>query len=104
MRTFMRAAAMLMFAVIASGCTVGLIYTHTREPLTIDHHTTLAAGTDTTGDIKHIQVSWVGIKWGDAALGDIAKEKGLHELYYADLEYLSVLTILMQSTVHLYGR
>jgi len=42
--------------------------------------------------------------WGDTALGDISREKGLQDLYYADLEYLSVLTIWRQYTVHLYGR
>jgi hypothetical protein len=104
MRTIARTAAAAVFLLLLSGCTVGIVYTHTREPLTLNHHATPAAGTEATNDIKHIQFPYVGIAWGDDSLGDIAREKGLHELYYADLEYLSVLTVWRQYTVHLYGR
>lgn len=104
MRTFTRIAAVLALALICSGCTAGIIYTHTVEPLTLNHHATPVAGTGSAGEIKHIQLPYVGIMWGDTSLGDIAREKGLHELYFADLEYLSVLTIWRQSTIHLYGK
>lgn len=104
MRTVTAIAAVLLIVCALSGCSYGILYTHTREPLTLDHRAAPAAGNEGQSDIKHIQVSYVGIMWGDASLGDIAREKGLQELYYADLEYLSVLTIWRQYTVHLYGR
>jgi len=104
MRTFSRMAAVLMLVLFSAGCTAGILYQHTAAPLTIDQKATPAVGTEGVGAIKHIQLSYFGIMWDDAALGDIAREKGLHELYYADVEYLSVLTIWRQYTVHLYGK
>jgi hypothetical protein len=104
MGTFARIAAVLALVLVFTGCTVGILYQHTVAPLTINHHTTPVAQTEGKNDIKHIQLPYVGVMWGDTALGDIAREKGLQELYFADLEYLSVLTIWRQYTVHLYGR
>jgi hypothetical protein len=104
MGTIARIASILALVLAFSGCTVGILYQHTVEPLTINHLSTPVAGTEGKNDIKHIQLPYVGVMWGDAALGDIAREKGLQELYHADLEYLSVLTIWRQYTVHLYGR
>lgn len=104
MGTIVRIAAVLALVLVFSGCTVGIIYQHTMEPLTINHLSTPVAGTEGRNDIKHIQFPYVGVMWGDAALNDIAREKGLQELYYADLEYLSVLTIWRLNTIHLYGR
>jgi len=104
MGTFARLAAVMALVLIGAGCTVGILYTHTVQPLTINHLETPITGTEGQNEIKHIQLPYVGIMWGDTALGDIAREKGLQDLYYADLEYLSVLTIWRQYTVHLYGR
>jgi hypothetical protein len=104
MSLFMRTAAVLTLVLIGTGCTAGLLYTHTVAPLTINHLATSAAGGEGKSDIKHIQLPYVGVMWGDAALNEIAREKGLQELHYADLELLSVLTIWRQYTVHLYGR
>jgi TRL-like protein family len=104
MGMFARAVAALALVMIGAGCTAGILYTHTVQPLTINHRETPIAGTEGQNEIKHIQIPYVGIMWGDAALGDIAREKGLRDLYYADLEVLSVLTIWRQHTVHLYGK
>jgi hypothetical protein len=104
MGPFARMTAVLALVLIGAGCTVGILYTHTVQPLTINQRETPITGTEGQNEIKHIQLSYVGIMWGDTALGDIAREKGLQELYYADLERLSVLTIWNQYTVHLYGR
>ena len=98
------ALAATAMVLLFSGCSVGLIYTHTREPVTHDVRPTKIVQTDKTGDIKHIQVSWIGVAWDSAALGDIAKKNGLSELYFADLETLRVLTVWNQYTVHLYGK
>lgn len=104
MGTFARIAAVLALVLTGAGCTAGILYQHTVAPLTINHQAAPVSGTSGESDIKHIQLPYVGIMWGDAALGDIAREKGLQELYFADLEYLSVLTIWRQYTVHLYGK
>jgi hypothetical protein len=102
MRTFARIAAVLALVLTGAGC----IYQHTVAPLTLNHKTTPVTGTSRENDIKCISypLSNFGVMWGDAALGDIAREKGLQELYFADLETLSVLTIWRQYTVHLYGK
>jgi hypothetical protein len=89
---------------LSSGCGVGIIYTHTVTPLTLDLHQTKVVQTEKTSDIKHIQVSWIGVAWDSAAIGDIAKKNGMNELYFADLETLRVLTVWNQYTVHLYGK
>ena len=104
MRTIASSVAVLALALALTGCTAGILYTHTTVPLTRDFHPTPAAGGEALNDIKHIQFPYVGVAWGDISFGDLAKEKGLKELYYADLEYLSVLTIWRQYTVHLYGK
>lgn len=108
MRALTLIAAALAFALHLAGCTVGILYTHTVEPLTINHRATPAVGVEGVSEIKQIslplQYSPVGIGWGDISFGDVAREKGLQEFYYADLERLSVLTIWQQYTVHLYGR
>jgi len=96
----------LALALFLGGCTAGILYTHTTVPLTTNLHATPAAGGEALNDIKHIQFPYYGpiVGWGDISFGDLAKEKGLKELYYADLEYLSVLSIWHQYTVHLYGK
>lgn len=96
----------LAVTLLVSGCSVGLIYTHTWQPLTVDMHTTKVVPTSGEGDIKHVALFYpqLSVAWDDAAFGDIAKEKGLHELYFADLEYMSVLRIWNHYTVHLYGK
>ena len=104
MRTLTLATAAIAFTLVLAGCTPGILYTHTVQPLTINQLQTPVTGIEGQSEIKHIQLSYFGIMWGDTALGDVAREKGLKELYYADLEYLSVLTIWRQYTVHLYGK
>ncbi len=42
--------------------------------------------------------------WGSAAIGDVAKEQGMQEIYFADLEVFRVLRIWNQYTVHVYGK
>lgn len=104
MGTLARIASVLAHVMIGAGCTAGILYSHTVQPLTINHLETPIKGAEVQSELKHIQLPYVGIMWGDATLGDIARKKGLQNLHYADLEILSVLTIWRQYTVHLYGR
>jgi len=108
MRTLTLITAALAFALVLAGCTAGILYTHTVTPLTVNHQATPATGAEGESKIKQISLpipyTYVGVRWGDISFGDLAREKGLQEFYYADLEHLSVLTIWQQDTVHLYGR
>jgi hypothetical protein len=104
MNTIRFALIAVSLLLLVSGCGVGIIYTHTVTPLSLDMHPTKVVQTEKTGDIRHIQVGWIGVAWDRAAIGDIAKKNGMNELYFADLETLRVLTIWNQYTVHLYGQ
>lgn len=96
--------ALLLAGLLVSGCGAGIIYTHTWQPLSVDANRTPVVRSEKTGDIKHIQLPYVGVAWDSAAFGDIAKKNGINELYFADLETLRVLYIWNQYTVHLYGK
>jgi hypothetical protein len=96
--------AIVMLTALLSGCGAGIIYTHTVTPLSVDLHQTRVVQSEGTGDIKHIQFWNIGVAWDSVAFGDIARKNGMHELYFADLETLSILRIWNQYTVHLYGK
>lgn len=86
------------------GCVNGLIYTHTIVPLTKDYHATPVPGGGGRGDTKHLQLSYVNVMWDSNGIGDVARQLGLQEIDYADLERLSILGIWTQEWVHVYGR
>ncbi len=92
-------------ALLASGCTSGLIYTHTVQPLTtnFDRTPVMEDSDGRNGDIKNIRY-YVEAYWDSNAIGDIARSEGIETVYYADLEILSVLGIWRQYTVHIYGK
>jgi len=103
MKTIRFLSASLAMMLLLTGCGVGLLYTHTVEPLDINHKRTEAVQSSEQGDIKHIQYG-VGVMWNSNAIGDIAKKHGMKTIHYADLERLSVLGVWYQYTVHVYGR
>lgn len=103
----MRALALALAASCAamlSGCAshVGLVYTHTREPLSVDFDRTPVVTEGAAGDVKEIQY-YVRVLWSSNAIGEVAKQHGFERVYYADLERLSVLGIWRQEWVHVYG-
>jgi hypothetical protein len=104
MKQFKFGLVALAAALLVSGCGVGIIYTHTYQPLSLDMHNTKVVPTGADGNIKHIQVGMAGVAWDSAAIGDIAKKNGLTEIYSADLETFKVLGIWNQYTVHVYGK
>ena len=139
MKTPKVATAVLAAALMLSGCLTGPLsavlpgpapsatqwpglYTHTRQPLTLDMNRTSVVSASGQGDIKHIELIWAGLAWNSAALGgpleldwagvswdsagigDIARKQGLKEMYFADLEIFSILNIWNQNTVHVYGQ
>jgi hypothetical protein len=104
MRRIIVIAAVLVSALLIFGCGIGLLYTHTVEPLNPNMHRTEMKPASGEGNIKQIKYD-MSITWDDNSIGGIAKEKGLTELYYADREILSVVFgIWSQETIHVYGR
>jgi hypothetical protein len=88
------------------GCVRGLLYTHTTKPLTTDYQQTPAgSGLNTAhGDTKHINIH-LQVKWDSNGIGEIAKSNDIREVYYADIETISVLFgIWQQQYVHIYGK
>jgi len=95
----------MLSALMLSGC----LYTHTREPLTLDMHGTPMTNVEKEGSLKLITFppfsgDYKLLAWGSAAIGDVAKKEGMREVYYADLEIFSVLKIWNEYTIHVYGK
>ncbi len=106
MRRSIVITALLASVMLFSGCGIGLIYTHTVEPLNPNMKNRTEMMSDSgQGDIKQIALYGISVTWDDDSIGSIAREKGLKELYYADREILSVMFgIWKQETIHVYGR
>ena len=100
----MRVALLACVTLALCGCAspFGLVYTHTFEPLSTDYHRTPVVSDQSAGDVKQIQY-YVRVSWSSNGIGEIAKEYGFDEVYYADLETLSVLGIWEQQWAHVYG-
>jgi len=104
--TFRRTAlcSVLLCALCLTGCGMGLIYTHTITPLDLNSNETPLVIESEEGDVKHLSYSLVDVQWDSNAIGDIALENGIETIYFADIEFLSILGIWNQDTVHIYGR
>lgn len=85
-----------------TGCGTGLIYTHVTTPLDLDFNNTPVVQAGAEGDVKTLQFR-VRFDWGSRGIGEIAKEYGFEEIYYADLETFSLLGVWTRQTVHVYG-
>jgi len=89
------------------GCVFGLVYHHTIEPLDLDHGDTpvfthrMESG---TADLKVVTYAYLGVAWDGFDLASAAKENGIAEIYYADLETLRVMFVWHRYWVHIYGR
>ena len=97
----------LMLPFVLSGC----LYMHTVQPLTLDANHTPVSSVEKHGTISMIGLPPIprygGAKlaaWGSAAIGAVAKKEGMQEVYYSDLEMLSILMIWNEYTVHVYGK
>jgi hypothetical protein len=102
-----RSNALALLAGLAFGlsaCTspIGLVYTHTFEPLTTNFNRTPAVSENAAGDTKQIDY-YVRVLWSGNGIGEIGKQHGFERVYYADLETLRVLGIWTQEWAHVYG-
>ena len=98
----------LVTAFFVSGCggftPRGIIYTHTVTPLDVNFSQTPKGVTQCEEDIKHLNLRYISIGWNTTAIGEIAKQNGFEQVYFADIETLSILMIWNQYTVHIYGK
>jgi len=81
---------------------IAFIYTNYKAPLQTHY-----AGTDLgtkKGTAKCQRIwYWLDVSWGDNALRQAAKEGNITTIKGADYEYMSVLGIYQEFTVHAYG-
>ena len=108
MKTQHGLALILIVGLLLSGCTTGLIYTHTVRPLDLNQDNTPTAEKVGQSDIRYLNIPLIArgqlsFLWNSNAIGDIARKNGFETVYYADIEVLSILTIWNQYTVHIYG-
>jgi hypothetical protein len=106
---FMRPYRLLVIALALTILLSGCVYVHTVEPLTVDMDRTSVSSVEKTGSIQVIAFPYyftsVGlVAWGNDAIGEVSKQQGMKEVYYADLEIFSILRIWNQYTVHVYGK
>ena len=105
MKAYRLLLPVLMLFLLLPGC----LYVHTVQPLTLDMDRTPIVAAERTGSLKLITYPPLGgnyrlVAWDSAAIGDIARKQGLKEVYFADLETLSILRIWNEYTVHVYGK
>lgn len=82
----------------------GLVFTRTITPLTGDLHGAPVVQDSGQGDVKQIDYSYVRVQWSANGLGEIAKTNGFSEIYYADLETMTVLGVWKQQWARVYGK
>lgn len=98
----------LLFLVLPlGGCTYGLLYTSTTKPYVLNFDKTPNGITQPVGSAKMISIPTTAISagWSNRAIGEAAKNAGLEEIYYADLQTFSILLGLWeQKSLQVYGR
>jgi hypothetical protein len=102
---------LILASLALAGCGLkpyGYIYTNIKLPLTEDLDNTPIPGTDPdTGRILEIKEPFTGAgiyaRVNSNAIGDIAKENGMHTLYFADQQLFSILGIWKVERTILYG-
>jgi hypothetical protein len=103
----MRRSLLLLLLLVSSalsGCIIGRIVNYTTVPLTVNlHHTQMGSRTGMS-DVKDFNYSYIRVRWSSNGIANIAAENGLEEVFFADLETLSILGIWTQEWVHIYGR
>jgi len=105
----MKPYCLLFLAVTLFLLLPGCVYVHTVQPLTLNMDRTPVVAAEKSGSLKLITFppfsgAYRAVAWDSAAIGDIAKKQGMHEVYFADLETLSVLRFWNQYTVRIYGK
>lgn len=94
--------ALALLLAAAPGC----VYRHTVEPLDVNLNATQVWQDTRDGESDMIRVSIDGVRadWGDMSVETAARTGGLATIDYADVEEWSVLGIVTDTKLHLYGR
>jgi hypothetical protein len=97
-----------LFILFLTGCggfsPSGIIYTNIVTPLDVNLSQTPKGVNQCKEDIKYLNLRYVSLSWDSAAIGEIAEQNGIEQVYYADIETLSILGIWRQYKVHIYGK
>ena len=95
----------ILGALLLCGCTYGAVYTHITRPLTTNfHRTPVGDAFHAKGDVKELRYNfYLRVLWDENSICSIAKDAGLKQIYYADIETFSILGIWTQYRVHVYG-
>lgn len=113
-----RAALGLAIALLSAGCvatsstgrgignlaTTGFVYTRTTRPLMTNFDQTPVAADSGSNNVKTITLQNFDVAWGEEGIGAIAREKGIAEIYYADLQVTRYLGFFRRDRVRIYGR
>lgn len=86
------------------GCISGLIYQHTTAPLSVNFKDTPVGALEGKDDAKDLNLGYVRIVWDGNDIGGAARNAGINEIYYADVEEFSILGIWRQTYAHVYGK
>ncbi|MBN1422748.1 MAG: hypothetical protein JXP34_28490 [Planctomycetes bacterium] len=107
----MRATLLAAAALLVAGCVGGAIYERTTMPLDANYRRTPVFDrhpNEARGEIRHLTIPLgdfqADFAWDSNAIGDIARRNRMETVYYADLEFLNILGVWHQYTVHVYGR
>ena len=96
------------FITILNGCTYGLLYSDSTEPIVTNMKSTPRGNNVCESGTKLVSVPFVSgsltASWDSQAIGDAAKKAGLSEIYYADLHTLRILGVWQKQTVQVYGK
>ena len=102
-RMAMRLAPLLLLSSLGACVAPGLIYTNITVPLDVDLLETVDPPARGESDLRIVSF-YVSVMWDSAAIADAARQRGLTELHYADMEITSVwFGIWQQRKVIVYG-
>jgi len=101
-------AASLLIVCLGS---IGCVYQHTVMPLDVNlNETPVYQGRQGDDSWKTLRIplivvpAYVQFDWGSSGIADAAHAQGMTEIYYADLETLSVLGVWRQQWAIVYGK
>lgn len=95
-------------SIIGNGVPAGFLFTYARIPYTHDLNNTAMTDFEADGRVVRIKEPLTGYgiytELNTNAIGDIAARHGIHEVYFADLEILSILGIFNHNKLYIYGK
>ena len=84
-----------LFTSVISGCAPGFIYTHITVPVSVNMKYTPVRTKRAEIKTNQLKEPFTGLgisaEWNSRAIGDAVKKIGLKNIYYADMEILSIL-------------